>query len=85
LTGLCLSRGNRKPEIRESRFYLWGRCYDFKNIFAKKFGENIGGFFLLKLQLVLEKMYHDIGFEKNAIFGRKLAKIAENCDHNINP
>jgi hypothetical protein len=22
-------------------------------------------------------------FEKNAIFWRKLAKIAENCDHNI--
>jgi hypothetical protein len=24
-------------------------------------------------------------FEKNAIFCRKLAKIAENCDHNIDP
>jgi hypothetical protein len=24
-------------------------------------------------------------FEKNAIFCRKLSKIAENCDHNIGP
>jgi hypothetical protein len=24
-------------------------------------------------------------FEKNAIFRRKLAKIAENCDHSIDP
>jgi hypothetical protein len=24
-------------------------------------------------------------WEKNAIFRRKLAKIAENCDHNIDP
>jgi hypothetical protein len=24
-------------------------------------------------------------FEKNAIFRRKLSKIAENCDHNIDP
>jgi hypothetical protein len=24
-------------------------------------------------------------FEKNAIFCRKLSKIAENCDHNIDP
>jgi hypothetical protein len=28
----------------------------------------------------------NIGFEKNAnFFRRKLAKIAENCDHNIDP
>jgi hypothetical protein len=29
---------------------------------------------------------HNIGFrEKRQIFRRKLAKIAENCDHNIDP
>jgi hypothetical protein len=29
---------------------------------------------------------HNIGFEKNTnFFRRKLSKIAENCDHNIDP
>jgi hypothetical protein len=29
---------------------------------------------------------HDIGFwEKRQFFHRKLSKIAENCDHNIDP
>jgi hypothetical protein len=33
----------------------------------------------------LEKLIITLVFEKNAIFCRKLAKIAENCDHNIDP
>jgi hypothetical protein len=34
-----------------------------------------------------EKVIITLVFEKNAIgkIGRKLAKIAENCDHNIGP
>jgi hypothetical protein len=36
------------------------RCYDFLNIFAEKFSENIGVFWL-KLLLVCEKIDHNIG------------------------
>jgi hypothetical protein len=43
--------------------------------------------FLLKLMLVFcKKNYHNIGFwEKRQYFRRKLATMAENCDHNIDP
>jgi hypothetical protein len=34
----------------------------------------------------LQKWDHNIGFkEKRQFFCRKVAKIAENCDHNIDP
>jgi hypothetical protein len=34
----------------------------------------------------MQIFYHNIGFcEKRQFFRRKLAKIAENCDHNIDP
>jgi hypothetical protein len=42
--------------------------------------------FLLKLLLFLQKLDHNIGFwEKRQSFRRKLAKIAENFDDNIDP
>jgi hypothetical protein len=53
------------------------RCYDLKNIFAEKFGENIGRFFAVYI------------YCKNWIvtmfFRRKLAKIAEISDHSVDP
>jgi hypothetical protein len=63
----------------------WDRCYDFKNIFAKKISEKIGVFaqnttsFWKKLTITLVFEY------KSQFFRRKLAKIAENCDHSIHP
>jgi hypothetical protein len=34
----------------------------------------------------MQNIDHDVGFwEKRQFFRRKLAKIAENCDHNLNP
>jgi hypothetical protein len=34
----------------------------------------------------MQKFHHNIGFsEKRHFFARKLANIAENCDHNIDP
>jgi hypothetical protein len=34
----------------------------------------------------MQNFDHDIGFgEKRQFFCRKLGKIAENCDHNIDP
>jgi hypothetical protein len=57
------------------------RCYDFKNIFAQKFGV-----FCSKYCYCLKKMIITLVFEINAnFFAEKLAKIAENCDHNIDP
>jgi hypothetical protein len=59
----------------------------FVNIFAEKFSEKIG-VFLLKLLLVFAKnvIICNIGFsEKHHFFRRTLAKIAENCVHNIDP
>jgi hypothetical protein len=49
--------------------------------FRKKNAENIVCF-LLKLLLAFEKIDLNIGFwEKRQFVRRKLAKIAENCDH----
>jgi hypothetical protein len=42
--------------------------------------------FLTQNKLHMQKFYHNIVFlEKRHIFRRKLSKIAENCDHNIDP
>jgi hypothetical protein len=53
----------------------WDRCYDFLNIFAEKFSENIGAF-LLKPQLVfLQKFDHNNWFlRKTPIFSLKIGK-----------
>jgi hypothetical protein len=55
-----------------------------KNIFAKKFRENIGIFY--SKQLNFENNLSQLwDLRKTQFFRRKLAKIAENCDHNIDP
>jgi hypothetical protein len=41
--------------------------------------------FLLKLLLFFETKNHNAGFRKTPIFRRKLVKIAEISDHNIDP
>jgi hypothetical protein len=38
---------------------IWDRCYDFLNIFAKKFSEKIGGF-VSKQSQILKKVDHNI-------------------------
>jgi hypothetical protein len=44
------------------------------------------GVFDSKQSYIMHIFYHNIGFwEKRQFFRRKLAKIAENCDHNIDP
>jgi hypothetical protein len=55
---------------------------------AKKFGEKNGVFCANYVPLVLCKTidHHNIDFcEKRHFVSRKLAKMAENCDHNIDP
>jgi hypothetical protein len=61
------------------------RCYDFKNIFAEKIGKKLAFYAQNKAKLC-KNWIITLVFEKNAnFFRRKLAKIAENCDHNIDP
>jgi alpha/beta superfamily hydrolase len=56
-----------------------------KNIFAEKAGEKIGVLTQNKDKLC-KKLIMALVFEKKRhFFRRKLTKIAENCDHNIDP
>jgi hypothetical protein len=58
------------------------RCYDFWNIFAEKNWR----FWLKNTAEFYEKCIIILVFKKNRqFFRRKLVKIAENCDHNIDP
>jgi hypothetical protein len=62
------------------------RCNDYLYIFAKTFGEKIG--FLTQNKAKLCKiLIITLVFEKNANFFAEncQTKIAENCDHNIDP
>jgi hypothetical protein len=62
------------------------RCYDFKNIFAEKFSKNIGVFCSNLLLVFAKIVIITFVFEKKTpIFSPKIGKIAENCDHNIDP
>jgi hypothetical protein len=58
---------------------IWDRCYDFKNIFAEKFSNKLAVSLFKKciITLVFEK--------KRQYFPRKMAKIAENNGHSIDP
>jgi hypothetical protein len=49
------------------------RCYDFKNIFAEKFGENIGVFSQTTASFC-KNVIIKLVFEKNAIFSPKIGK-----------
>jgi hypothetical protein len=52
---------------------IWDRCYDFKNIFAKTFGENIGVFDSNQRQ-IMQKLVITLVLKKNAIFSPKIVK-----------
>jgi hypothetical protein len=71
----------RRTDVHQIR----DRCYDFKNIFAQKVANKLA--FLTQNKAKLCKiLIITLVFEKNAnFFRRKLAKFAENCDHNIDP
>jgi hypothetical protein len=49
-------------------FFAWGRCYDFKNIFAETIGKKLA---ILTL-LFYPKKCHNIDFQENRYFGRKV-------------
>jgi hypothetical protein len=52
--------------VRFGRIVAWDRCYDFLNIFAEIFGENIGTFLLKLLLVFAKKLTITLVFEKNA-------------------
>jgi hypothetical protein len=66
--------------------FSWDRCYDFKNVFVKKISAKILALFAQTNASFCKNVSITLVFEKNANFvRRKLAKIADNCDHNIDP
>jgi predicted GNAT family N-acyltransferase len=71
-------------ESKKFRHYLTGNDVMIKKyIFAKHLTKK-WRVFAQTAAIFLQKFYHNNGFsEKCNIFGRKLAEIAEICDHNI--
>jgi hypothetical protein len=65
---------NSITEFRDQRYAL-------KNIFAKKVGGKLS--YSTKNTAIDQRIV--FSQEKPPFFHRKLAKIAENCDHNIGP
>jgi hypothetical protein len=60
---------------------LWFFKYFRQKIHQKKLS-----FFVSKQSQILKKVDHNIGFlENRQFFRRKLGKIEENCEHNIDP
>jgi hypothetical protein len=59
-TAAALSTTASPPKTRTFSV-SWDRCYDFRNIFAKKIGEKIG-VFESKTKLNLKKIDRNIGF-----------------------
>jgi hypothetical protein len=54
-------------------------------IFSPKIGKTTVVFYSKQSQ-IMQKFDNNIGFwEKRQFFRRKFPKIAENCDHNIDP
>jgi hypothetical protein len=60
------------------------RCYDFSNIFSEKFDEKIA-FFVKNTANVRKICIITLVLGKTPFFRPKLAKLSENCDHNIDP
>jgi hypothetical protein len=64
---------------------IWGGCYDFLYVFAKIFRERLP-FFAQTTASFCKILIITLVFEKKRQFFRlNLAKIPENCDHNIDP
>jgi hypothetical protein len=69
-----------------SIFDCQGPMLWFFKIFSTKNLAKILAFFAQTTASFCKNFNHNIGFwEKRQFFRRKLSKIAENCDHNIDP
>jgi hypothetical protein len=74
--------GKRYPFLSAKRTFLakstflepaWDRCYDFKNIFAKKSAKKLAFLSQNKAKLC-KKIIITLVFEKNAIFSPKIVE-----------
>jgi hypothetical protein len=63
----------------------WDRCYDFLNISPKNFAIKLAFLTQNKAKFWKKSWSEHWYLRKTPIFRRKLGKIAENCDHNIDP
>jgi hypothetical protein len=61
------------------------QCYGFLIIFGEKFSEKIGVLTQNKAILCKIVIITLVFDKKTPIFSQKIVKIAENCDHNIDP
>jgi hypothetical protein len=69
-----------------SKFTIWSRCYDFKNIFAQKKFAKIMRFLVLNTASLYKYWIITLVFKKKSKFCcRKLAEIAKHFDHIIDP
>jgi hypothetical protein len=67
-------------------FYHFWSGTDVMIFSPKYFAWKVGVFAQNKAKFCMQKCHRNSGFsEKRQFFFRKLAKIAENCDHNIDP
>jgi hypothetical protein len=75
-----------KARIRNEIFLISrDRCYDFLKYFRQKNGQKMAFLTQNKAKLC-KNLKYNIGFrEKSQFFRQKISKIAENCDHNIDP
>jgi hypothetical protein len=65
----------------------WDRCFDFENIFAQNILQKNWHFLFQSTASLCKNLLITLVFEKTKrqFFRRKLAKIAENCDCDIDP
>jgi hypothetical protein len=64
----------------------WDRCYDLKKYFRRKIQRKNWRFFAQNKAKLCKILIITLVFDINAnFFRRKLVKIAENFEHNIDP
>jgi hypothetical protein len=80
-----LTRRLRRQALNRPIKPAWDRCYDFKNIFSKILAKTLA-FFVQNTASFSKNCFITLVLKKIAIFSAEnWAKIAENCDHNIDP
>jgi hypothetical protein len=85
-TGDKVPGGGDRAHNRFGHAPAWNQCYDFLKILSSTNLEKMEFFAQNKAKLCKNWIITLVlGREKRQFFRRKLAKIAENCDHNIDP
>jgi hypothetical protein len=74
-----------QSKILETSVKTRDRCYDLKNIFAEKWGENMAFFVQNTVSFFTKFGSQNWFLRKCHFFRRKWVKIEETCDHSRNP